>query len=106
VVTRKAALEIFTGLEFRGVLFRSVTQDKMEAHIVNFEMSLYDASDFEVAVDWVKNELKRLGITAAMTPAIETDLAQAIASGDSRSEERRVGHERRSHAGPAGRTSD
>jgi hypothetical protein len=67
----------------KGRLEIRMSQDKMEANIVNFDMALYDSPDFEVSLDWVKNELKRLGITVEMTPEIEADLGQAIASGDS-----------------------
>jgi hypothetical protein len=47
-----------------GRLAVEVTDDRMEAQISNFDMALYEANDFDVTIEWVELELKRLNLSA------------------------------------------
>lgn len=61
-----------------GKISFDISKDRMEASIVGFETSFYKDPSFHVDLDWVKNELKRLGLRMDMPDDIAKTLGDAI----------------------------
>lgn len=61
-----------------GKLTFEVSKDRMEASIGGFDRTYYDDPAFQVNLDWVQNELRRLGLRIEMPADLAKGLGEAI----------------------------
>jgi uncharacterized protein (DUF342 family) len=73
--SRTSKMENYPG---KGYLDAKISDDKMSVEITDFDIALYDQTEFPIDLDWIEKELKTLRINVRVANEAKRDLGQLI----------------------------